>query len=77
MGERANQTRRWLRLVILGALAVYAVLFIAFNTNRAKIDFVFTSTKVSLIFLVLLALAVGFVLGYFSSQLRRHRQNRG
>ena len=73
MGERPNEKRRWLRLVVLGALAVYAVLFIAFNTERAKIDFVFTSTKVSLIFLVLLALAVGFVLGYFTSRLRRHR----
>ena len=77
MSERVARTRHWVRLAVLGAAAVYAVLFIAFNTDRAKIDFVFTSTKVSLIFLVLLALAVGFVLGYFSSQLRRHRQNRG
>ena len=77
MGERTAQTRRWLRLLILWAAAVYAILFIAFNTHRAKIDFVFTSTKVSLIFLVLLALAVGFALGYFGAQLRRHRQGRG
>jgi uncharacterized integral membrane protein len=75
MGQRAAQTRRWLRLVILGAVAVYAILFIAFNTRHAKIDFVFGATHVSLIFLVLLALAVGFALGYFTSQLRRHRQH--
>ena len=77
MGERAARTRRWVRLGVLGAVAVYAVLFIAFNTRRAKIDFVFTSTKISLIFLVLLALAAGFALGYFGSRLRRHRQDRG
>jgi uncharacterized integral membrane protein len=70
---RTGQTRRWIRLIVLGAIGVYAVLFIAFNTHRAKIDFIFASTKISLIFLVLLALAVGFVLGYFTERLRRHR----
>ena len=75
MRERFGQTARWVRLAILVAAAVYAVLFIAFNTHRAKIDFVFASTRISLIFLVLLALAVGFALGWFGAQLRRHRQN--
>jgi uncharacterized integral membrane protein len=73
MAEATGQKRRWVKLVLMGAVAVYAVLFIAFNTTRAKIDFVFASTRISLIFLVLLALAVGFALGYFTSQLRRHR----
>jgi uncharacterized integral membrane protein len=77
MGQRVDRTRRWVRYMVLGAAVVYAVLFIAFNTHRAKIDFVFASTKVSLIFLVLLALVVGFALGYVGAQLRRHRQDRG
>jgi uncharacterized integral membrane protein len=72
--ERLGQTTRWARFAILGAAVVYAVLFIAFNTHRAKIDFVFASTRISLIFLVLLALAIGFVLGVLATQLRRHRQ---
>lgn len=66
---------RWARLAVLAVGAVYAVLFIAFNTHRAKIDFVFASTRLSLIFLVLLALAIGFVLGVLATQLRRHRQD--
>jgi uncharacterized integral membrane protein len=73
MAEGTGQKRGRVRLVLIIIAAVYAVLFIAFNTHRAKIDFVFASTKISLIFLVLLALAVGFVLGYLMSQLRRHR----
>ncbi len=75
--ERVTQTVGWFRLAVLGAAAVYAVLFIAFNTHRSKIDFVFASTKVSLIFVVLLSLAIGFVLGYLAAQLRRHRQHGG
>ena len=77
MRERLAQASRWTRLVVLGAAAIYAVLFIAFNTHRAKIDFVFASTRLSLIFLVLLALAIGFVLGVLANRLRRHRQNGG
>ena len=77
MRDRLGRTAYWARLAVLGIVAVYAVLFIAFNTRRAKIDFVFTSTKISLIFLVLLTLAVGFALGWFAAQLRRHRQNSG
>ena len=77
MRERLARASRWTRLVVLGAAAIYAVLFIAFNTHRAKIDFVFASTRLSLIFVVLLALAIGFVLGVLATQLRRHRQHGG
>jgi uncharacterized integral membrane protein len=73
--ERLAQASHRVRLAVLLAATVYAVLFIAFNTHRAKIDFVFVSTRLSLIFLVLLSLAIGFVLGVLASRLRRHRQN--
>jgi uncharacterized integral membrane protein len=73
MAESNGQKRGWIKLILIGAVAVYAVLFIAFNTDRARIDFIFASTRISLIFLVLLALVVGFALGYFTSKLRRHR----
>jgi uncharacterized integral membrane protein len=73
--ERLARANHWVRFVILGVASVYAVLFIAFNTHRAKIDFVFASTRLSLIFLVLLALAIGFVLGVLATRLRRHGQH--
>ena len=75
--ERFARGASLVRLAVLAVAVVYAVLFIAFNTHRAKIDFVFASTRVSLIFLVLLALAVGFVLGVTATRLRRHRQHGG
>jgi uncharacterized integral membrane protein len=75
--ERLSRAKHRLRFAVLGVAAVYAVLFIAFNTHRAKIDFVFASTRLSLIFLVLLALALGFVLGVLASRLRRHGQHGG
>jgi uncharacterized integral membrane protein len=75
MRERFAHASHRARLALLLVAAVYAVLFIAFNTRRAKIDFVFVSTRLSLIFLVLLSLAIGFVLGVLASRLRRHRQN--
>jgi NhaP-type Na+/H+ or K+/H+ antiporter len=40
------------------------------------VSFVFVSTRVSLIWVILLSLAVGIVLGVLASQLHRHRHRR-
>jgi uncharacterized integral membrane protein len=69
-----------LALVRLGAIVVvgiYALLFVVLNTRHVKVDFVFVSTRVSLIWVILLSLAAGFLLGVLATGLRRYRQRRG
>jgi uncharacterized integral membrane protein len=77
VATRRAEVAFWGRVALLVVVGVYAVLFIAFNVHRTRIDFVFASTRVSLIFLVLVSLGVGFVLGVVATQLRRHGQRGG
>jgi uncharacterized integral membrane protein len=75
--ERGRQTFQpglWVRLVAIGAVAIYLLLFVILNTRHVRIDFVFHSTRVSLIWVILLNLAGGVVLGVLLSQLTRHRR---
>ena len=53
-GARSFQPGLWLRLVPAGAVSLSA-LFIVLNTHRVKVSFVFASTRVSLIWVVLLS----------------------
>jgi len=76
--EQAKRDRPpWLQLAAIGLVALYAILFIVLNTHRAKVSFVFASTKISVIWVILLSLAVGFVLGVLGSRLNRRRKRRG
>lgn len=75
-GRETFQPALWGRIVAGGLVALYALLFVVLNTRRVKVSFVFTSTRVSLIWVILLSLAVGIVLGVLASQLRRHRDRR-
>jgi uncharacterized integral membrane protein len=74
--RRSFQPGLWTRLLPLGVVSVYLILFIAFNTRMAKVDFVFSSTRVSTIFVILLPLGIGIVLGVLLSQLYRHSKRR-
>jgi uncharacterized integral membrane protein len=72
--RQTYQPGLWSRLIALGAIGVYALLFVVLNTHRVKVSFVFASTRVSLIWAILLSLGVGVVLGVLLSQLHRRRQ---
>jgi uncharacterized integral membrane protein len=74
--RKSFQPGLWTRLVPLGIVSAYLILFVAFNTRMAKVDFVFTSTRLSTIFLILLPLGIGIVLGVLLSQLYRHSKRR-
>jgi uncharacterized integral membrane protein len=74
--RRSFQPGLWTRLVPIGLVSVYVLLFIAFNTRMTKVDFVFGSTRVSTIFLIVLPLGIGIVLGALVSQLYRHSKRR-
>jgi uncharacterized integral membrane protein len=76
--EQAKRERTpWIQLTAIGLVALYTILFIVLNTNRAKVSFVFASTKISVIWVILLSLAVGFVLGVLGTRLNRRRKRRG
>jgi len=76
--EQAKRERApWLQLTAIGLVAVYMLLFIVLNTSRAKVSFVFGTTRVSVIWVILLSLAVGFLLGALGSRLYRRRHRRG
>jgi uncharacterized integral membrane protein len=80
--ERLEESRRtfqpglWLRLVVGGGAIVYLTLFVALNTRKVKVSFVFGETHVSLIWVILLAVALGLVVGTLSSQLHRFRRRK-
>jgi uncharacterized integral membrane protein len=73
---RRFQPGLWTRLLPISIVSVYAIVFIAFNTRMAKVDFVFASTRLSTIFLILIPLGIGLVLGVLLSQLYRHGKRR-
>ena len=75
-GRRTFQPGLWLRLIGIGVVTLYVLLFVVLNTRRVKVSFVFDSTRVSLIWVVLLSLAAGLVIGVLASQVHRHRSRR-
>ena len=80
--ERLEESRRtfqpglWLRLLGIGVVAVYLLLFVVLNTRTVEVSFVFGSTHVSLIWVILLNLAAGLFIGVLASQLYRRRSRR-
>jgi|tagenome__1003787_1003787.scaffolds.fasta_scaffold18848482_1 uncharacterized integral membrane protein len=76
--EQAKRDRPpWLQFAAIGLVALYALLFVILNTHRAKVSFVFGTTRISVIWVILLSLAVGFVLGVLGTRLNRRRKRRG
>ena len=72
--RRTVQAAQWSRFAVVAAVGLYALLFIVLNTHRVKVSFVFVSTRVSLIWVILLSLAVGVTLGVLLAPLHRRRQ---
>jgi uncharacterized integral membrane protein len=76
--ERATddvfQARLWGILAGLLLLALYVIGFIVQNDDQVSVDFVFASTDVSLIWVILLSLALGVLGGVLLSQLYRRRR---
>lgn len=72
-GRQTFQPALWSRLIIGGVVVVYVVLFIVLNTHHVRIRFVLATARVSVIWVILLSLAIGVVLGVLASQIHRHR----
>jgi uncharacterized integral membrane protein len=66
----------YVRLLGLALLVAYAVAFVVENDHSVSVHFVFATAHVSLIWVLLLALAVGLLGGMLLSQLERRRRRR-
>jgi uncharacterized integral membrane protein len=62
------------KLIVFGALAVYAVLIVLFNRKQVEVSFVFFSARISLLVLILLCVGIGFATGYLFDQIRARRR---
>jgi uncharacterized integral membrane protein len=75
LGDRW-QPRLYVRLIALILLVAYAIAFILENRTSVPVHFVFATADVSLVWLILLALAVGLLGGILLAQLERRRRRR-
>jgi len=64
------------KLIAFAVIAVYAILIILFNRDEVEVSFVFFSTDISLLVLILLCVGIGFAAGYLFEQLRDRRKRR-
>jgi uncharacterized integral membrane protein len=71
------QPRLYAMLIGLVLIGVYVIAFIIKNSDKVTIDFVLLSTRTSLIWLIILLLAIGFLGGVLLSQLYRRRGRSG
>jgi uncharacterized integral membrane protein len=63
------------KLVLFGVLAVYAVLIVLLNRDQIEVSFVFFSTRISLLVLIILCVGIGFAAGYLFDQIRGRRKS--
>ena len=70
------QPRLYVRLIALGLLLAYAIAFILENRKQVSVHFVLATARVSLVWLILLALGVGLLGGVLLAQLERRRRRR-
>lgn len=62
-------------LIVFAVLAVYAVLIVLMNRDEVEISFVFFTTRISKLVLILLCIGIGFAGGYLFDRLRARRRN--
>jgi uncharacterized integral membrane protein len=70
------QPRLYLGLIVLGLVAAYVIAFILENRTQVNVHFVLATTRVSLVWVILLALGAGALGGILLAQLERRRRRR-
>jgi uncharacterized integral membrane protein len=71
--RKARRGRLYLNAFGAAALLIYVVAFAASNTRRVKVDWVFGSSSPSLVWVVLLAAVLGWLLGLLVATVLRRR----
>ena len=72
----ARKSPLTLRRVVVGVIALYGVVVVLANRNQVAVDFVFFKTEASLFVVLLLAIALGFVVGWLFDDIRDRRRRR-
>jgi len=70
------QPKLYGRLLVLVLLVAYVIAFVIENRKSVNLHFVFATASVSLVWLILLSLAIGLVGGILLAQLERRRRRR-
>jgi uncharacterized integral membrane protein len=73
---RQWQPRLYLAIVLLALLIAYCIAFILENDKDISVHFVLVTARTSLIWVILLSVALGLLLGVLVSQLYRRRRRR-
>jgi uncharacterized integral membrane protein len=73
---REWQLRLYLTIITIGLLLAYGIAFVLENNKHVSLHFVFATARVSLVWLILLSIALGILLGVLLSQLYRRRRRR-
>ena len=68
------QPKVYARLIALALVVAYAIAFILENGKHVSVHFVFVTTRVSIVWLILLSLALGAIGGILLSQMERRRR---
>ncbi len=74
--EEQWQPRLYVRWIVLALVVAYAIAFVLENGKHVSVHFVFATARVSLVWVVLLSLALGAIGGILLSQLDRRRRRR-
>ena len=74
--EPREDSGLYAKLILLVALVAYLIAFVLENRRQVSVHFVFASSRVSLIWLILLSLALGLFGGVLLRQLYRRRRRR-
>ncbi len=71
-GDKPTQSRRhsWKTWAVAG-LALAGLIFVVQNSQKVEVDFVFASTNTPLFFALLIAMVIGFTVGWLLPRLRR------
>ena len=67
------QPKLWGVLVGLALIVAYVIGFIVANSDHVSVNFIFFDARTSLIWVILLCLAIGLLAGVLLSQLYRRR----
>jgi uncharacterized integral membrane protein len=62
--------------IIQGIVILYGVILVIANRNNVAVNFVFFKTEASLFVVLILAIALGFVVGWLFDDLRDRRRRR-
>jgi uncharacterized integral membrane protein len=70
------QPKLYFRLILLGLVLAYVIAFVLENRKSVHVHFVFVTASLSLIWALLLCIALGVLAGMLLAQLDRRRRRR-